>query len=396
VFKPDFREFFFARQVAGVFWLFRSTLNGTAWSAPEALPVFPGGAPGLAVDMAYSPEGRELYFLGRFTPGVAWTDAPSDIWVTRFRDGRWTMAETVPAPVSTDANESYPTVAADGSLYFTSNRPGGFGRADVYRAPRLADGSFGPPVNVGNPPNSSEGEGDTFVSADQQYLILTLVRESGFGRGDLYVSFRTADATWSAPVNLGPAINTADTEFCPMVTPDGRYLFFSRRYGGGNWETTTDADVFWVDIAVVDRLKRDSARETRPMTAAELTDFATRYAAAWSSQNPASLAAFYTEDGTLTVNAGAPSVGRPAITAKAQGFMTAFPDMVVKLKAVEQDGHGATFRWIWTGTNTGPGGTGRRVQIEGYEAWTFGANGLIAESKGHYDEAEYARQVSAQ
>lgn len=130
------------------------------------------------------------------------------------------------------------------------------------------------------------------------------------------------------------------------------------------------------------------------MTKTELTDFATRYAAAWSSRNPVRLAAFYTDDGSLTVNAGAASVGRAAITATARGFMTAFPDMVVTLKALEQDGRGVRFRWVWTGTNTGPGGTGKFVHIEGYEVWTFGANGLIAESKGHYDEADYARQVS--
>jgi SnoaL-like polyketide cyclase len=129
------------------------------------------------------------------------------------------------------------------------------------------------------------------------------------------------------------------------------------------------------------------------MNQAELTDFANRYAAAWSSQSPASLAGFYTEDGSLTVNAGAPSVGRAAITITASGFMTAFPDMVVRLKDVGQDGHHTIFRWIWTGTNTGPGGTGARVRIEGYEEWTFGATGLIATSKGHYDEAEYARQL---
>ena len=129
------------------------------------------------------------------------------------------------------------------------------------------------------------------------------------------------------------------------------------------------------------------------MNQAELTDFANRYAAAWSSQNPASLAAFYTEDGSLTVNSGAPSVGRAAITATARGFMTAFPDMGVTLKDVRQDGGHAIFRWVWTGTNTGPGGTGKRVRMEGYEEWTFGADGLIATSKGHYDEAEYARQL---
>lgn len=64
---------------------------------------------------------------------------------------------------------------------------------------------------------------------------------------------------------------------------------------------------------------------TTSMNQSELTDFATRYAAAWSSRNPASLAAFYAEDGSLSVNAGAPSVGRVATTATAQEFMTAFP-----------------------------------------------------------------------
>jgi uncharacterized protein (TIGR02246 family) len=131
------------------------------------------------------------------------------------------------------------------------------------------------------------------------------------------------------------------------------------------------------------------------MSQPELTDFANRYAAAWSSQNPASLAAFYAEDGSLTVNSGAPSVGRAAIATTARGFMAAFPDMIVNLKEVSGAGGHAIFRWIWTGTNTGPKGTGRDVRIEGYEEWTFGAGGLIAESKGHYDEAEYARQLQS-
>ncbi len=130
------------------------------------------------------------------------------------------------------------------------------------------------------------------------------------------------------------------------------------------------------------------------MDPSDLKAFATRYAAAWSSRNPASLAAFYAEDGALSVNGGAPSVGRAAITAKAGEFMTAFPDMIVQLDEVRGEGRHAVFRWIWTGTNTGPGGTGKSVRIKGYEEWTFGADGRITESKGHYDEAEYRRQVA--
>jgi hypothetical protein len=131
------------------------------------------------------------------------------------------------------------------------------------------------------------------------------------------------------------------------------------------------------------------------MNQTELTNFGTRYAAAWSSQNPVSLASFYNEHGSLTVNGGAPSVGRTAVTETARGFMTAFPDMVVKMDQVTQDGNHAVFRWTWTGTNTGPGGTGKSVRIKGYEEWTMGADGLIAESKGHYDESEYQRQLKS-
>ena len=255
VFAPDFREFVFARQLDSVFTLFRSTLEGSQWSAPQPLRLYPGGAAGLAVDMAISPDGQEMFFMGRYKAGVAPDDRPFDIWVSRKKDGGWTTAETVPAPVSTDARESYPTVVADGSLYFVSDRPGGIGRSDIYRAPRLPGGRFGDPINIGRPANSEEGEGDPFASPDERYLIITSARAGGFGAADLYVSFRAGDGGWGQPINLGETINTPATEFCPMVTPDGRYLFFSRRFGGSSWQTATDADVFWVDIAVVERLR---------------------------------------------------------------------------------------------------------------------------------------------
>ena len=131
------------------------------------------------------------------------------------------------------------------------------------------------------------------------------------------------------------------------------------------------------------------------MNPTELTDFATRYAAAWSSQNADTLASLYSENGSLTVNNGSPSVGRAAIAATAKAFMTAFPDMVVKMDRVTQDDGRARFHWIWTGTNTGPGGTGKAVRMTGYEEWTLGADGLIEESRGHFDEAEYQRQLKS-
>jgi hypothetical protein len=131
------------------------------------------------------------------------------------------------------------------------------------------------------------------------------------------------------------------------------------------------------------------------MTDAALREFAVRYTAAWCSQQAASVAAHFAEQGSLTINAGVPAVGRDAITASAQAFMTAFPDMVVAMDSLEERGGHPVYHWTLTGTNTGPGGTGHAVRIHGYEAWTIGADGQIAASLGYYDEAEYARHLHA-
>ena len=131
------------------------------------------------------------------------------------------------------------------------------------------------------------------------------------------------------------------------------------------------------------------------MDARTLPEFGARYTEAWCSQDASRVAAFFAEDGSLTINGGAPAAGRTAIAASAQGFMTAFPDLVVSMDSIDVESHHVLYRWTLIGTNTGPGGTGKAVRISGYEAWTIGADGLIAESKGHFDEVEYQRQLRA-
>src|SRR5438552_16117521 len=116
---------------------------------------------------------------------------------------------------------------------------------------------------------------------------------------------------------------------------------------------------------------------------AELTKFAKRYAEAWCSQNPESAAAFFAENSSLSVNDGSPAVGRAAIAKEAQAFMTTFPDMIVTFDKLESRGDRTAFHWTLTGTATGPGGTGNRVRISGYELWMIDKDGLIVESKGH-------------
>jgi hypothetical protein len=125
----------------------------------------------------------------------------------------------------------------------------------------------------------------------------------------------------------------------------------------------------------------------------ELRGLAEGYTAAWCGGDPARVASFYEQGGSLTVNGAAPAVGREAIAEVARGFMTAFPHMRVVMDGLSAGDEGIIYRWTLTGTNTGPGGTGREVCISGREVWRIGEGGLIAESHGHFDEEEYLRQV---
>lgn len=129
------------------------------------------------------------------------------------------------------------------------------------------------------------------------------------------------------------------------------------------------------------------------MIPSNVQSFAQAYAKAWCSDKPERVAAFFAPDGSLKVNDGAPAVGRAAIADVARGFMTAFPDMIVSFDRLERKGERVHFHWTLTGTNTGPEGTGNFVRVGGYEDWRFGADGLVAQSLGHFDAADYERQL---
>jgi predicted ester cyclase len=136
-----------------------------------------------------------------------------------------------------------------------------------------------------------------------------------------------------------------------------------------------------------------SAAIQRMLITEQLRDFAKRYTAAWCSHMANDVAAFFSPEGSLTVNDGPPARGRNAIAEVAQGFISAFPDIQVFMDDLSAEGNRLVYRWTFTGTNNGPGGIGKRVRINGFEEWRIGADGLIAESHGHFDTAEYQRQL---
>jgi predicted ester cyclase len=126
----------------------------------------------------------------------------------------------------------------------------------------------------------------------------------------------------------------------------------------------------------------------------DLNIFGKSYAQAWCSQKPDFVSLFFSEDGSLSVNDGKPAFGRNEISKVAESFMSAFPDIIVSMDSLVTTTAGVEFHWTFTGTNTGPNGTGKKVKISGFEIWQLDEKGLIKESKGRFDIEEYERQLN--
>lgn len=255
VFSSDLREFYFTRVVDGVDTMQQITFADGSWRGPRELLLFPNQARAEAADMVLSRDGQELFFLAGFPRAASAEKQNYDIWRSRRRGDGWSEAELVPAPISTPGYEYYPSFGPDGSLYINSNRDGA---GAIYRAARLADGTFAPPVKAGHP--FLPLDGDLSFAPGGSFIVVSAQRPrvGGSFRNDLFISFRRADGTYADFVKLDDTINTPAHEWCPMVTPDGKYLFFSRRFGAYDtqgWEGTTDGDVFWVDVHALDRYR---------------------------------------------------------------------------------------------------------------------------------------------
>jgi predicted ester cyclase len=118
----------------------------------------------------------------------------------------------------------------------------------------------------------------------------------------------------------------------------------------------------------------------------QIEELARSYTDAWCSHEPARVAAHYVPGGTIAINGGEPA----GIEEVADSFMAAFPDIQVCTDDLVLKGDQVEYHWTFTGTSAE---TGKHVRIAGFEEWTVGADGLIAESLGHYDQAEYDRQL---
>ncbi|MEM7049292.1 MAG: hypothetical protein AAF604_06520 [Acidobacteriota bacterium] len=219
----------------------RSTrLIGETWTEPRTIVSHERYS---FMDAALSPDEKRLYYISNQPLRGEGEPKDVDLWFSVRTEDGWGPPQNAGSPLNSDQNEYYVSFTAEGTLYFTTNRAAAEGQEfdfDIHAAP-MVDGEFQQPVRLGDKVNSEGYDGDVFVAPDESYLIFSSSRPDGLGNGDLYVSFRKADGEWTEAKNMGPGINTEGQDYCPFVTRDGRYLFY-----------TSNRDIYWVDASILD------------------------------------------------------------------------------------------------------------------------------------------------
>jgi hypothetical protein len=193
-----------------------SRCAASGWLEPADMP-FAGD--GVEADPWFTPDGRTMWFIStRSTDGVLKKDL--DIWrAKRTRDGRWSTVERLPQPINSPGQEWFPRLAADGWLYFGSNRAGGFGKTDIWRARQKRGGGW-KIENAGAAVNSAGDEYEPLPSPDGRSLLI--------GTADGYYRSTWSRQGWTKRVKLGPEINANGSETGATLSPSGRSWMFGR------------------------------------------------------------------------------------------------------------------------------------------------------------------------
>lgn len=222
-FSTDGKSVYFSKNVPGRLGvLVESRYVNGKWTKPAVLP-FSGQYNDY--DPFFSADGKKMFFCSnRPLPGKDRRNF--DVYAVERRSNGWSEPINLGAPINTDNDEFYPSVADDGTIIFSSNRPGGKGAYDIFMA-AWSNGAYGDPVSLSDSINLASSEIDNYLAPDKSYIIFAgYGRQDSHGGGDLYISY-FSDGAWTKARNLGPKINSNQREYCPIVSPDGKYFFWT-------------------------------------------------------------------------------------------------------------------------------------------------------------------------
>jgi len=227
--------------------------KGDKWTMPKRVPFqelypynFSGGV---------SSDGETLYFSSLRLPDGSGKLGDANIWMIQKTSWGWSNPRILEFPINSENFDAHASVTKDGTIYFMSNRVDGYGEMDLYCSKWIEERHVRA-ENLGLPINTKYDEFDPFVSPDESYLIYCSMTLEGYGKSDLYISFKTVDGSWSEPKNLGKEINSPDYEVRPSVTFDGQYFFFTR----GNLNPEKN-NIYWVDAKIIEKFKPKERRD---------------------------------------------------------------------------------------------------------------------------------------
>lgn len=250
VFSPDGNEVYFSvyNEAENNFHVIMciKKQDNDSWAAPEIVPfsgLRVGNLPVIDDYPFITPDGQQLFFCSdRSMPEkLGWQNA--DIWFVNKTDTGWSEPVKAGLPIPAGQMDIYPTVAANGNLYFT----GGTTKYGLYLAEKTGENEYARPGMLRNGINSTTSDWNSYIAPDEDYYIFSSMRIQN-DYGELFITYKQSNGAWSTPANMGNKINTSEQEKYPVVTPDGKYLFFMRSWA--------DKDsLYWISSKIIEDLR---------------------------------------------------------------------------------------------------------------------------------------------
>ncbi|MFD2099051.1 hypothetical protein [Flagellimonas iocasae] len=197
-----------------------------------------------------SPDNQDLYFVA---------DYPPNFWNSkRMKNGDWSEPKKMDS-LSSNSRDWFMSVSRKNTLFFATTylpdpeNPSLEMNGRIFESASINGSHF--TKNMVNGPFNKDDAGDPVISPNEDYMVFGSVRDGGHGKADLYVTFKDGDGNWSEAFNLGDEINTVHWESGPYISPDERFLFFSRRDSSG--VNARFSNIYWVSMEVVKNLRRN-------------------------------------------------------------------------------------------------------------------------------------------
>lgn len=242
IFSKDGETFYYGVDVRGKAETRFMKLENNVWTAPQKLIVSEKYSYN---DPFLSPDETRLFFISDMPLSGVGEKKDYDLWFIKRNGDTWSAPINAGQALNSDKDEYYTSFTKSGTLYFSSNKgttESNKWNFDIYASKN--NGEFQKPSKLSDAINTEGYEADVFVAYDESYLIFCAERPDNYGKGDLYISFKKGDGTWTKAKNMGNVINTKEYELCPFVTKDGKYFFYS-----------SNKDIYWVDAKIINQLR---------------------------------------------------------------------------------------------------------------------------------------------